>query len=218
MSLLIKICGLTTREAAQAVSDVGADMAGFIFFEKSPRFISSFGQARDVEAGLDPAIARVMVTVNASDDELTAITTNLEPDYLQLHGDENPPRVAEIKAKFGIPVIKCCLISDMNDVDGAREFEGVADLLLFDAKPKADQTSRPGGWGESFNWQLLTAQKWNVPWLLAGGLTPDNVAEAITLVKPVGIDFSSGVETAPGVKSPELIEKIVAAAREAQDA
>ncbi len=215
MSLLIKICGLTTREAAQAVSEAGADMAGFIFFEKSPRHLSSFGQARDVAAGLSPDIAQVAVTVNASDDELSAIVKNLEPDFLQLHGGEDVARVAEIKAQYGLPVIKSCLISDIDDVESAREFEGVADLLLFDAKASAGQESRPGGWGDSFDWHLLSDQKWQVPWLLAGGLRPNNVAEAIGLVHPSGLDVSSGVETAPGVKSSELIESFVAAVRSA---
>lgn len=213
MSLLVKICGLTTREAAEAVSNAGADMVGFNFFEKSPRYISSFSVARDVDAGLDPSIARVAVTVNASDDELKAIVNNLEPDYLQLHGQESVNRIAEIKSQFDLPVIKVCLISDKNDLDGVNRFDGVADLLLLDAKPKAGQESRPGGWGDSFDWQLLSGWKSELPWLLAGGLTPLNVAEAIRLVSPGGVDVSSGVETSPGVKSPELIRQFVTAAR-----
>ena len=217
MKPLIKICGLKTAEAAQAVSDAGVDMAGFMFFEKSPRYLATFEQAKEVDAHLAPEIARVAVTVNADDKYLAQIVDHLEPDYLQLHGGETPQRVTEIKRKFGLPVIKVCLISDKDDVDGVVAFEGVADLFLLDAKPKADQGSRPGGWGDSFDWQLLAKGKggrdFKLPWLLAGGLNASNVNEAIRLVEPGGVDLSSGVETSPGVKSPELIKEFVAAVR-----
>ncbi len=218
MSLIVKICGLTSREAAEAVTRAGAHMAGFVFFEKSPRHLASFEDAQEIARGLAPSIARVALTVDADDKTLGAIVDGLAPDYFQLHGSESPERVARIKAAFGLPVIKVCPISDKQDLDAARTFEGVADLLLFDAKPpkasgSRSSTERPGGLGQVFDWSLLAGErKWQIPWLLAGGLSPENVADAVRATHPDGVDVSTGVEVSPGVKSPELIERFVAAA------
>jgi len=215
VSLIVKICGLTSRDAAAAAARAGADMGGFVFFEKSPRHLNSFDQARDIAVALGPKVAKVSLTVDASDDLLREIIAGLAPDYLQLHGQESPERVTEIKAVFGLPVIKACPISDKEDVETACLYQGHADLLLFDAKPPKSGASRPGGLGEVFNWSLLSGVSWKTPWLLAGGLNPENVADAISAVLPGGVDVSSGVEVSPGVKSPELIERFVANARKA---
>ncbi len=215
MGLLVKICGLTTPEAAQATARAGADMAGFNFCEKSPRYLESFARAKEIAAALGPQVIRAAVTVDAVDATLEAIIKALAPQYIQLHGDETPARVSQVKARFSLPVIKACAISDQASVKAARLYEETADLLLFDAKPPKSGASRPGGLGETFDWSLLGHAKWNVPWLLAGGLTPENVGEAIARTAPGGVDVSSGVEAAPGIKSPELIERFVAAARSA---
>jgi len=215
VSLIIKICGLTSREAATAATRTGADMGGFVFFEKSPRHLGSFDQAHDIAAALGPNVAKVSLTVNASDDLLRDIIASLAPNYLQLHGQESASRVAEVKALFNLPIIKACPISDKQDVEAARLYQGHADLLLFDAKPPKSGASRPGGLGEIFDWSLLSGARWKTPWLLAGGLNPENVADAISAVHPGGVDVSSGVEISPGVKSPDLIERFVANARKA---
>jgi len=213
MSLLIKICGLTDTAAAEATARAGADMAGFMFFEQSPRHLGDMGLAREIAAALGEGISRVAVTVDAGDAALEAITQVIAPQVLQLHGTESPARVAEVKARFGVQVMKVCPISDKADVEAARLYQQDADLLLFDAKPPKSGASRPGGLGAVFDWTLLQGTDWQVPWLLAGGLNPANVADAIHALHPGGVDVSSGVESSPGVKSPELIERFVAAAR-----
>ena len=213
MSLIVKICGLTTPDAAEATARAGADMGGFMFFEKSPRHIADMGKAKEIAAALGLGVARVAVTVDAADRELEEIVGALSPDILQLHGGETPARVDELKARFGTQVMKVCPISDKDDVEAARLYQGHADLLLFDAKPPKSGASRPGGLGTVFDWTELEGTDWQVPWLLAGGLNPANVADAIHVLHPDGVDVSSGVESSPGVKSPELIERFVAAAR-----
>jgi len=215
MSLLIKICGLTDIAAAEATARAGADMAGFMFFEKSPRHLGDMGKARDIAAALGEGVSRVAVTVDANDAALDEIVTGIEPQILQLHGAESPARVDEVKSRFGVQVMKVCPIAGKADVEVARHYQGHADLLLFDAKPPKSGASRPGGLGQTFDWPLLQGTSWTMPWLLAGGLTPDNVADAIRAAHAPGVDVSSGVEVSPGVKSPELIERFVAAARSA---
>jgi phosphoribosylanthranilate isomerase len=212
MSLLIKICGLTDVAAAEATARAGADMGGFMFFEKSPRHLADLGKATEIAAALGD-VTRVAVTVDADDTALGEIMKAIAPPVLQLHGTESPERVAEVKAKFGTQVMKVCPISAQEDVEAALLYQAHADLLLFDAKPPKSGASRPGGLGEVFDWSLLKGASWSVPWLLAGGLNPANVADAIHAVHPGGVDVSSGVEVSPGVKSPELIERFVAAAR-----
>jgi len=218
MGLLIKICGLTTTETAGATAHAGADMGGLNFFTNSPRYLADLSRAAEIAAALGPDVARVAVTVDLDNKTLEAIVAAVSPDYIQLHGSESPARVAGVKAAFGLPVIKACAISDAADVEAARLYQDTADLLLFDAKPPKPGASRPsidrpGGWGEAFDWTLLTGTDWQVPWLLAGGLDCDNVEEAAEVSHAPGVDVSSGVETAPGVKSSELIERFVAAAR-----
>jgi len=186
-----------------------------MFFEKSPRHLADLGKAKEIAAALGKTVSRVAVTVDADDAALQTIIDAIAPDCLHLHGNESPARVAEVKSRFGLPVMKACPISGPEDVVAARLYQAHADLLLFDAKPPKSGASRPGGLGETFDWSLLKGTKWQVPWLLAGGLDPANVAGAIKGLHPGGVDVSSGVEVAPGVKSPELIERFVAAARSA---
>jgi phosphoribosylanthranilate isomerase len=214
MSLLIKICGLTDTASAEATARAGADMGGFMFFEKSPRHLGDLATAQEIAAALGD-VTRVAVTVDADDAALEAIVGAIAPQILQLHGTESVERVTELKSRFGLKVMKVCSISDAGDVEAARLYDGAADLLLFDAKPPKSGASRPGGLGQVFDWSLLAGTQWQVPWLLAGGLDPSNVAAAIGAAHPNGVDVSSGVETSPGVKSPELIERFVAAARNA---
>lgn len=204
MTPFVKICGLTTIEAAEAVAQSGAAMGGFMFYEKSPRYIGSFEKAKTIAEALGPDVGRVAVTVNADDAYLDAIVDALEPDYLQLHGSEDAARIDAVKARFRLPVIKVCSISTEADVEFAKGFESHADLMMFDAKAPAGE-DRPGGWGEVFDWDLLTEVEWQRPWLLAGGLNAANVALAINAANPPGLDLSSGVESAPGVKSPQMI-------------
>jgi phosphoribosylanthranilate isomerase len=208
--LLIKICGLSTPETLEAAISAGADMAGFVFFEKSPRHIS-LQTARALGHLAAGRIKKVALTVDADDAELDAIVSALQPDLMQLHGSETPARVRAVKARFGLPVIKAIGVGSPADLEAARAYEGVADILLFDAKPAPD-ASVPGGAGVPFDWNLLRnidAAKW----MLSGGLDPTNVARAIELTGAPGVDVSSGVESARGVKDTALISSFVAASR-----
>ncbi len=207
---LVKICGLSTPEMLAAAIDAGADMAGFVFFEKSPRHI---GLETAGALGLlaQGRIRKVALTVDADDAILDQIVEALTPDYLQLHGRETPARVRDVKARYGLPVIKAVGVATAEDVAGARVYEGVADILLFDAKP-APQAAVPGGAGVAFDWDLLrdvTAANW----MLSGGLDADNVADAIRRTGARAVDVSSGVERERGVKDAAKIKAFVAAAR-----
>jgi len=207
----VKICGLKTAEAVDAAVAAGADLVGFVFFKKTPRYVTpavAGGLAGRVPAG----VLKVGLTVDAADDEFAAITGNGAVDILQLHGSETPERVAEVGRRFGLPVMKALPIAAPKDVEDARVYEGVADRLLFDAKPPSG-ADRPGGNALAFDWGLLAGTRWNVPWLLAGGLTPDNVQAAIRLSGAPGVDVSSGVESAPGVKDAALIAAFIKAAK-----
>lgn len=206
---LIKICGLSTPEALEATIDAGADMAGFVFFEKSPRHIDL---VRAAELGRLAAgrIRKVALTVDASDSEIAEIVAALGPDLLQLHGHESPERVAAVKARFGLPVIKAIGVSTPADVDESAAF-AAADILLFDAKPAPD-AAVPGGAGVAFDWDLLR----KIPtknWMLSGGLDAQNVMQALARTRAPALDVSSGVERARGVKDAAKIAAFVAAAR-----
>lgn len=204
----VKICGLKTIEALEAVIDARADMAGFVFFEKSPRHLT-LDQARVLGAKAQGRIAKVALVVDAADDAISAIIHALRPDFLQLHGHESPPRCADIRSRFGLPVIKAFGIS--TPIDLAKAVGAKADILLFDAKPPAD-ARHPGGNGIAFDWNILAQARIDRPWMLSGGLDPANVARAIALSGATGIDVSSGVESAPGVKDLARIAAFVAAA------
>lgn len=211
MSLDIKICGLKTPEALDAALTGGASHVGFIFFEKSPRNIApeAAGQLRAPAKGKAKAVA---VTVDADDGFLDEIVAAMSPDMLQLHGRETPQRVAEVKARYGLPVMKALAIGEAADLERTRPYLGIADRFLFDAKPPAG-SELPGGNGVSFDWTILSALS-GYDYLLSGGLNAGNVTEALRLANPPGIDVSSGVERAPGVKDPSLIrdflEKVTA--------
>lgn len=216
MALAIKICGLRTPETLDVALESGADMVGFVFFGKSPRHLSLetarlLGQRAQGRAG------KVALTVNANDETLHAIIAALKPDMLQLHGTETPQRVAVVRSHFGLPVMKALPIATRADLSPIREYANVADCLLFDARPSASDT-RPGGLGKTFDWTLLAGLNISVPYMLSGGLNPDNVAEAIRITGAPGVDVSSGVERAPGEKDPDKIRDFIRAARAADSA
>jgi len=207
---LVKICGLSAPDTLMATIAAGADMAGFVFFEKSPRHID-LETARTLGLMAQGRIARVALTVDASDDALDEIADALAPEMLQLHGHESPERVSAVKTRFGLPVIKAIGVATASDIDAAKAYESVADVLLFDAKPAPD-AAVPGGAGLSFDWDLLR----NISaknWMLSGGLDPQNVAEALRRTGAPAVDVSSGVERERGVKDAGKIAAFVAAAR-----
>ena len=210
---LIKICGLSTQDTLDAALDAGADMVGFVFFEKSPRDIS-IPLAGALGRMVGKRAQKVALTVNATDDELDVIALSLRPDFLQLHGSETPERVTAIKERYGLPVFKAIGISGRDDFAATAAYADVADWLLLDAKPPKD-SELPGGNGQRFDWTLLAHLDRALPFMLSGGLDPSNVGEAIALARPGGVDVSSGVEDLPGMKNPDKIRAFIAAARAA---
>ncbi len=216
MSLDIKICGLKTDEAVAAALDGGASHLGFIFFTKSPRNIDPIeaGRLRNAAVGRAKAVA---VTVDADDATLDAIVAAMNPDMLQLHGHETVARVKEVKARYGLPVVKAFALREPHDLDQIKPYVGVADRLLFDAKPPKG-SELPGGNGISFDWRMLSALDASIDYMLSGGLNAGNINEALQAILPRGIDVSSGVESAPGVKDVNLILEFFRAVRAAQSA
>ena len=208
MSVQVKICGINSMAAADAAVRASADYAGLVFFHRSPRFVKA-----DAAAALSQRLrgrARVVaLLVDARDEEIVSAIAAARPDFLQLHGSETPERTAEIRGRFNLPVIKSMAIAEADDLTVAPSYEKVADMLLFDARAP-ENASRPGGHGAAFDWQLLRGWKFAKPWLLAGGLNLENVARAIRAANAPGVDVSSGVETEPGMKSPEMIAEFVA--------
>ena len=195
----IKICGLKTEEAVRAAVAGGATHVGFIFFAKSPRHVDVESAARLAAVAKETGALPVAVTVDADDATLAQIVAVMNPDMLQLHGHETPERVAEVKAKYGLPVMKALSISQAADFARIAPYKGIADVFLFDAKPPKG-SEIPGGNAVSFDWSLLAGLEPGLDYLLAGGIHAGNVAEAITIASPPGLDISSGVESAPGVK------------------
>ncbi|TIO76139.1 MAG: phosphoribosylanthranilate isomerase [Mesorhizobium sp.] len=215
MTLDIKICGLKTDAAMAAALAGGASHVGFIFFAKSPRFIdpAEAGRLRQAANGRAKAVA---VTVDADDAFLDEIVAELRPDMLQLHGAETPARVVELKGRYGLPVMKALPLSKASDLERIKPYIGIADRFLFDAKPpKGSQL--PGGNGVAFDWRILAGLDGGVDYMLSGGLNAANIGDALRLANPPGIDISSGVESAPGVKDPALIEQFFRAVRAARD-
>ncbi|WP_420564306.1 phosphoribosylanthranilate isomerase [Thalassobaculum sp.] len=210
---LVKICGLNTLTVVDAAVDAGADMIGFMFYPRSRRAVTpDLAQALGEEVR---GVTRVAIVVDATDAEIDAITATGVIDMIQVHGKEDPARVSELKTRTGLPVMKALRVATREDIQEAAAFVGVADHLLFDAKaPKDMKGALPGGNGLTFDWTLLDGLKIDMPWMLSGGLTADNVAEAIRLTGAPGVDTSSGVEDKPGVKSPERIRAFVAAAKQ----
>ena len=210
MKVRAKLCGLTTQDDIDAAATAGAAYMGLVFFEKSPRNVA-IETARSLALHAPVGLAKVALVVNADDAALDCITASVPLDMLQLHGVESPERVAAVKARYGLPVMKALGIASGDDVARAQLYASVADQLLLDAKP-SEGDALPGGNGLSFDWRLLEGESWSVPWMLAGGLTPDNVAEAVHCCAARQVDVSSGIETAPGQKSAELMAKFVSEA------
>lgn len=215
MSLLVKICGLSTRETLDAALGAGADMVGFVFFPPSPRHVS-FDAARELAAAVRGRARKVALTVDADDATFSAIVTALKPDILQLHGRESVARILQLKQKFGLEVMKALPVETAADLLSLPEFATVSDRILFDARPPKAAT-RPGGLGTTFDWHLLEDLDLKLPFMVSGGLTADNVAEAMRVTGAGGVDVSSSVEREPGVKDPQLIERFIRAARATQE-
>ncbi|WP_010141447.1 phosphoribosylanthranilate isomerase [Oceanicola sp. S124] len=206
----VKICGLKTPADMEAVARSGAVYAGLVFFPKSPRHLD-IPTARALALEAPVGLAKVALLVDPDDALLEAVTAEVPLDMLQLHGKESPARLAEIRARTGLPVMKAIGVADAADLAAIADYETVADQLLIDAKPPKE-AELPGGNGLSFDWRLIAGRDWARPWMLAGGLTPDNVAEAIRLTGATQVDVSSGVENAPGVKDAEKILSFVQSA------
>lgn len=209
--ICVKICGLTTPAHVAGAARAGARYVGLNFFPKSPRYAAP-ALAHDLALEVPLGVAKVGLVVNADDALLEEITGQVPLDFLQLHGSETPERVADVKARYGLPVIKVVGIADAEDLDALAGYEAVADQILVDAKPPKNAVL-PGGNGLRFDWRLIAGRDWQVPWMLAGGLTPDNVAEAIAATGARQVDAASGVERAPGEKDDGLMAAFVKAAQ-----
>lgn len=209
----VKICGLRSTADVAAAAAAGASYGGFVFFPRSPRNLE-IAEARALALEAPLGLAKVALVVNASDAELEAILAQVPIDILQLHGKESPDRVAEIRSRFGLPVMKAIGVATEADLPALEDHAQVADMLLVDAKAPKD-AALPGGNGLAFDWRLIAGRRWPLPWMLAGGLTPDNLAEAVRLTGARQVDVSSGVEITPGVKDPARIAAFTAAAARA---
>lgn len=211
----VKICGLGTEQTVDVAISAGASHVGFVFYPLSPRHVGPSHAAELAKRAKDQRIKVVAVTVDAGDGMLDAIVETVAPDMLQLHGKEEPWRVEEIKDRYGLPAMKAISIETADDLAKVDEYADIADRLLFDAKaPKG--SAIPGGNGVSFDWSILKGMKGD--WFLSGGLSPENVQEALSVCSPGGLDVSSSLESAPGVKDPERIRAFFAAIREAEAA
>ena len=206
----VKICGLKEAADIEAAAQAGARYIGLNFFPKSPRYVTP-AQAAALSVGTPVGVAKVALVVNASDAEIDAILKQVPLDIPQLHGTETPARVAEIRARIGLPVMKAIGVADQADIAQIADYEAVADQILVDAKPPKN-ADLPGGNGLSFDWRLIAGRTWQRPWILAGGLVPANVAEAIARTGAQQVDVSSGVESAKGVKDAALIKAFIEAA------
>jgi phosphoribosylanthranilate isomerase len=213
MSLIVKICGLSTPETLDAALDAGADMVGFVFFPPSPRHLQ-FDDARSLGQRVRGRAQKVALTVDAGEALMQSIVEILRPDILQLHGSESVAQIQAIRRKFGLPVMKAVPIAVKDDLTRIGTYAAVADRLLFDARAPHDAT-RPGGLGNTFDWHLLKDVRPGVPFMLSGGLDANNVGEALHITRASAIDVSSGVERAPGVKDTDKIKSFVRAARAA---
>ncbi len=210
----VKICGLRSRAEVGAAVDAGASYVGFVFFPPSPRHLT-IADARWVIPSVPEGLVRVALTVDATDETLEALLAAVPVDMLQLHGQETPERVAEVRQRFARPVMKAVGIAGEADLPALVAYSSVADQILVDARPPRD-ASIPGGNGIAFDWGLIRGRRWKRPWMLAGGLTPANVAEAVRLTGAEQVDVSSGVESRPGYKDAGLVADFVRSAREAE--
>ncbi|MGY4283370.1 phosphoribosylanthranilate isomerase [Bradyrhizobium sp. LM2.7] len=215
MSLLVKICGLSTRETLEAALDAGADMVGFAFFPPSPRHLS-LELGRELGHQVKGRALKVALTVDADDATLGNVMDALSPDILQLHGKESVARLRDIKQRFGRPVMKVVPVATSADLAVLPGYAAIADRILFDARAPKDAT-RPGGLGTPFDWHLLENLQLSLPYMVSGGLHAQNLAEALRVTRAGGVDVSSGVESAPGVKDPDLIKTFIRAARATQE-
>jgi phosphoribosylanthranilate isomerase len=215
MSLLVKICGLSTRETLDAALGAGADRVGFVFFPPSPRHIS-LEVARDLGRQVGRRATKVALTVDADDATLADIVETLRPDLLQLHGKESVARLRDIRTKFGLPIMKVMAVETAADLNGLPGYAAVAERILFDASAPKEAT-RPGGLGAVFDWQLLRGLDPKLAFMVSGGLTPDNVAEALRVTRAGGVDVSSGVERSPGIKDSDMIEHFIRVARSIEE-
>ena len=215
MSLLVKICGLSTRETLDVALESAADMVGFVFFPPSPRHLL-LEAARDLGRAAKGRAAKVALTVDADDATFQNIIETLKPDILQIHGKETIARVRDIKQKFALPVMKALPVETAADLAALPGYAAVADRILFDARAPKGATC-PGGLGAVFDWHLLAKLELTLPYLVSGGLTADNVAEAVRVTRAGGVDVSSGVESSPGHKDPEMIRNFIRAARATEE-
>ena len=215
MSLTVKICGLSTPDTLDAALRAGADMVGFVFFPPSPRHIS-LQTARELGRQAKGRAAKVALTVDADDATLSNIMETLQPDILQLHGNETVARLRDIKQAFGVQLMKVLAVETPADLAPLAGYAAVADRILFDARAPKGAT-RPGGLGAVFDWHVLENLDLKLPFMVSGGLTADNVAEAVRVTRAGGVDVSSGVERAPGIKDPEMIRAFVRAARASEE-
>ena len=213
MSVIVKICGLSMPEALDVALDAGADMVGFVFFAPSPRHVA-FDTARALGGRVRGRAQKVALSVDADDALLDAVVEALRPDLLQLHGKETPARLAALRARFGLPVMKAIAVATKADLAAVATYRSFADRLLFDACAPREAT-RPGGLGKAFDWRLLENLDPGLPFMLSGGLDADNVGEALRITGAPGVDVSSGVERAPGEKDPDKIRAFIRAARQA---
>ena len=211
MSLLVKICGLSTPETLDIALEAGADMVGFVFFPPSPRHLS-LEVARDLGKQVRRRAVKVALTVDADDATLSNIVEALRPDILQLHGKETTARLRDIKQKFGLELMKAIAVEGAADLASLPGYAAVAGRILFDARPPKGAT-RPGGLGAVFDWELLRNLDLSLPFMVSGGLNAGNVAEAVRVTRAGGVDVSSGVERAPGIKDIEMIRGFIRAAR-----
>ena len=213
MSLIVKICGLSTPEALDVALDAGADMVGFVFFPPSPRHLD-FDTARMLGARVGGRAQKVALTVDANDELLSKIVDALSPDFLQLHGKETSERVSAIRARFNLPIIKALAVEARSDFAQVKDYASTGDWILFDAKAPADAT-RPGGLGKPFDWSLLSGAIPGVPVMLSGGLNARNIEEALKITRVPAVDVSSGVEDFPGKKDTKKIREFIHEARRA---
>ena len=211
MAVEVKICGINDEDAMDAAIEAGADYVGLVFFPPSPRAVTPDRAAELVEFAPGD-VSKVGLFVDPDDATLDRVLTRVRLDLLQLHGHESPDRIEAIRLEYGLPVMKVISVASAEDLTAAEPYLAVTDRLLFDAKPPKGSVL-PGGNAVSFDWSILTGRKWGVPWMLAGGLTPANVAEAVRISGASAVDVSSGVESAPGVKDADKIRAFIQAVR-----
>jgi phosphoribosylanthranilate isomerase len=213
MTVQVKICGISTPEAMTAAVEGGAAFVGLVFYPPSPRAVTP-AEAAPLASLVPAGVVKTGLLVDANDATIADILKEVPLDLLQLHGSESPARVAEVKARFGVPVMKVVKLRQPGDLEAVQPFLPVADRLLFDAKPPADMANPlPGGNAVAFDWSILAGTTWPLPWMLAGGLTPNNVARAVEISGAAAVDVSSGVEDAPGKKNPAKIRAFLDACR-----